>query len=102
MLEIEKRYLEEWRRSKYWSQAQLAKEAGVNQSVINRIESGKQVGRLDTAKKLADALGVIPEQILDFAPLFGPAKKEHRLTVINPQTVQSNTEARLADLAPAL
>jgi transcriptional regulator with XRE-family HTH domain len=79
MSELEKRYLEEWRKAKHWSQSDLAKEAGINRSVIFKIENSEQVGRYSTAVKIAKALQVEPEQILDFEPLFGPAKKENRL-----------------------
>jgi transcriptional regulator with XRE-family HTH domain len=78
MSELEKRYLEEWRKLKRWSQSDLAREAGVNRSIIFKIENSEQVGRYGTAVKIAQALNIEPEQIIDFEPLFGPAKKENR------------------------
>jgi ribosome-binding protein aMBF1 (putative translation factor) len=67
---MERKYLEEWRKGKYWSIGQLSDVAEVNKSVISRIESGKAGCRLETAKKIADALGVLPEQIIDFDKMF--------------------------------
>jgi transcriptional regulator with XRE-family HTH domain len=68
--ELEKRYLQEWRLGKYWSPSKLAELAGINRSIISKIESGEQVGRLGTAVKIAEALGIRPEQIIDFDKLF--------------------------------
>lgn len=75
--EKEKKYLAEWRIAKRWSPSELQRQSGVNRSVIKRIEDGDQTGRFDTAVKLAAALGIEPEQILDFAKLF-EVKKENR------------------------
>ncbi len=66
----EKKYLAEWRQSKYWSPSKLAEVAGINRSIISKIEKGDQVGRFETAVKIAEALGVRPEQIIDFDKLF--------------------------------
>ena len=41
-----------------WSQARLAREAGVDQATISRILSGASGGLPATIKALADALGV--------------------------------------------
>lgn len=73
--EKEKKYLEEWRIAKLWSQAQLAKKAGLNQAAISRIESGQlKTGRLSSIKKIAEALGVKPEQVVEFEPFVTPKK----------------------------
>lgn len=68
--ELEKKYLAEWRLEKPWSAAELAAAAGINRSIISKIESGEQVGRMATAVKIASALGIRPQQILDFEDLF--------------------------------
>jgi transcriptional regulator with XRE-family HTH domain len=53
------------RRSRMWTQARLAEEAGVSPVTISGIESGK-VGRphFSTIGKLARVLGVSPEELL--------------------------------------
>lgn len=68
--ELERKYLQEWRLEKLWSPSKLAAEAGINRSIISKIESGEQVGRLETAGKIANALGIRPQQIIDFDKLF--------------------------------
>jgi transcriptional regulator with XRE-family HTH domain len=54
------------RRLRMWTQARLAKEAGVSPTTISGIETGK-IGRphFGTIGKLALALGVTPEELLD-------------------------------------
>jgi transcriptional regulator with XRE-family HTH domain len=44
------------------SQDDLAKEAGLTKSAVNRIETGKSLARPSTIGKLAEALGVKPEE----------------------------------------
>ena len=46
------------------SQAELAKRAGVPQSAISEIETGKRKPRIDTIQKLAMALGVSVSELL--------------------------------------
>lgn len=75
--ELERKYLAEWRLSKYWSPSRLADEAGINRSIISKIEKGIQVGRMDTAVTIAKALGVKPEQIIDFDKLFEVKSDRH-------------------------
>ena len=54
------------RRLRMWTQARLAREAGVSPTTISGIETGK-IGRphFGTLGKLARALGVAPEELLD-------------------------------------
>lgn len=47
-----------WREYRGISASALAEKAGVGQSYISEIETGKKDGSLKTVKKLADALGV--------------------------------------------
>jgi len=63
--EIGKR-LQNIRRSRMWTQARLAKEAGVSPTTVSGIETGK-IGRphFGTIGKLALALRVTPEELLD-------------------------------------
>jgi len=67
---MENKSLAEWRKSKYWSQGHLAKEAGIDKGIISRVESGKQGCRIETAKKIADALEIVPEQVKEFAQVI--------------------------------
>ena len=64
MSEIGKR-LENARRLRMWTQAMLAREAGVSPTTVSGIETGK-IGRphFGTLGKLARALGVAPEELL--------------------------------------
>lgn len=68
--ELERKYLAEWRQDLFWSPSKLAEVAGINRSIISKIENGIQVGRFDTAVTIAKALGVKPQQIIDFDKLF--------------------------------
>ena len=54
------------RRLRMWTQARLAREAGVSPTTISGIETGK-IGRphFGTLGKLARALRVAPEELLD-------------------------------------
>src|SRR5919199_2353709 len=54
------------RRQRMWTQARLAREAGVSPTTVSGIETGK-IGRphFGTLGKLALALGVAPEELLD-------------------------------------
>ena len=65
MPEIGKR-LQNIRRLRMWTQARLAKEAGVSPTTVSGIETGK-IGRphFGTIGKLALALRVTPEELLD-------------------------------------
>jgi transcriptional regulator with XRE-family HTH domain len=65
MSDIGKR-LENFRRLRMWTQAKLAQEANVSPATISGIETGK-IGRphFGTLGKLARALGVAPEELLD-------------------------------------
>ena len=54
------------RRLRMWTQVRLAREAGVSPTTVSAIETGK-IGRphFGTLGKLARALGVAPEELLD-------------------------------------
>ncbi|WP_148714499.1 helix-turn-helix domain-containing protein [Chitinolyticbacter meiyuanensis] len=47
-----------WRRQHHWSQEALAERADLNRSYLGEIERGDAMPSLDTAAKLARALGV--------------------------------------------
>lgn len=57
--------IKELRERRGWSQAELARRAGVAQPIVNRLERGKtRTPSLDNLEKLADALGVSPRALL--------------------------------------
>lgn len=56
------------RRAKGWSQEKLALESGLARSYLARVERGKRNLSLLNICVLADTLGVLPREMLDFAP----------------------------------
>ena len=63
-LERETLSLREWRLRRHWSLRRLAREAGISTETLLRAERGGKMWPV-TARKLADALGVGEEQILE-------------------------------------
>src|ERR687883_2163301 len=61
------------RRSRMWTQARLADEAGVSPTTVSGIESGR-ISRphFGTLRKLARALGVEPEELVSPSPSSEP------------------------------
>ena len=58
--------LQNIRRLRMWTQARLAQEAGVSPTTVSGIETGKiERPHFDTLGKLARALGVAPDELLD-------------------------------------
>jgi len=56
--------LAELRKRRGWSQAELARRAGVHNSVVNRAERGQTSLTLGTLEKLAKALGISPRSLI--------------------------------------
>ena len=56
--------LADLRKRRGWSQAELARRAGVHNSVVNRAERGETTLTLATLEKLAKALGVRPRSLI--------------------------------------
>ena len=56
--------LKEHRERAFLTQADLAEKSGVAETTINRIEKGRHGARISTARKLAAALGVTPQDLL--------------------------------------
>lgn len=52
------------RRRKGWTQRELAQRAGVTQTTIVRLERGDTEPVISTIRKVAEALGVPPAEIL--------------------------------------
>jgi transcriptional regulator with XRE-family HTH domain len=59
--------LRELRQGKNWSQSDLAQEVGLHYNHLGRFERGSSRPSADTLKKLADALGVSTDYLLDGA-----------------------------------
>jgi transcriptional regulator with XRE-family HTH domain len=56
------------RRAKLLTQEQLAQEAGLNRVTIWQLETGIRNPQLSTIRRLAEALEVTPEQLLEAPP----------------------------------
>lgn len=56
--------LKEWRLRRALAQRDLSAASGVGASTINRIERGLQLARPSTTRRLADALGVRPDDLM--------------------------------------
>ena len=89
------------RSARGWSQGWLSSQAGMTQSVLSRVESGKREARARELAELARALGVGPETLLeggeadlvDVEPAPPPA-------VLAPASAQSLAALACADEAP--
>lgn len=57
--------LREVRERKLLTQDELAARSGITQTSISAIEVGKHEPRISTVRRLAAALGVEPEELLD-------------------------------------
>jgi transcriptional regulator with XRE-family HTH domain len=69
--------LREWRRGRGWTQRDLERISGVNQSIISRLESGRVVGmQLSTLGRLAWALKAEEAVLLALAAEGGDAIQE--------------------------
>jgi transcriptional regulator with XRE-family HTH domain len=53
------------RRAKLLTQEELAREAGLNRVTIWQLETGIRNPQLSTIRRLTEALGVTPEQLLE-------------------------------------
>jgi transcriptional regulator with XRE-family HTH domain len=52
------------RQRRGWTQRELAERAGVTQTTIVRLEGGRSEAMISTIRKIAEALGVPPSEIL--------------------------------------
>ena len=105
--------LKDVRQRKALTQQQLADRAGVNRVTIARIEGGKDEPFPTTVRKVADALGVEPEELLEPVPdrmANGPAtgaangvattlSLDARITVVGEEDVRRLLRAE-PDLLP--
>lgn len=53
------------RQARGWSQTRLARESGVSQTYISDLEAGKSAPTLPLAKRLAVALGVTMDDLIE-------------------------------------
>lgn len=63
-MEVNTERLKELRRRRVLSMRDLEERSGVSHNTIWRIESGRQGAHPRTVRKLAEALGVEPEELL--------------------------------------
>ena len=59
--------LQQARRAKYLTKAELARLAGVHEATIGRLEAGTQFPSMQTVRQLAEALGIEPGVLLSQA-----------------------------------
>jgi transcriptional regulator with XRE-family HTH domain len=59
------------------TQAELAARTGIAEATLSRIENGLQRPRISTVRKIAEALGVRPDELIDWEaePESGEAGK---------------------------
>jgi len=93
----------ELRAKKGWSQSRLAKESGIGQGTLSRIETGTQEPRAQTLVKIADALDVEYRALLESGegPLgkrSGLAKLMARISEIDWALEDLSTEKKAAVL----
>ncbi len=58
--------LRQVRQRLFVTQAELATRTGIAEATLSRIENGLQQPRISTVRKIADALGVAPEKLVDW------------------------------------
>ena len=58
--------LRQVRERHFVTQAELAERAGIAEATLSRIENGLQRPRISTVRKIAAALGVGPEELVDW------------------------------------
>jgi HTH-type transcriptional regulator, competence development regulator len=63
-IEIDHRRLKQLRRERALSQRALSGLSGVSLDAVNRLETGKRRAQLITIRKLAEALGVEPKELM--------------------------------------
>ena len=51
--------------ARFWTQKQLAREAGISQKALSKIENDEVEPRFSTIIQLAKALGVDPSELVD-------------------------------------
>lgn len=57
-------HLRSWRIRRFMSQLELADKAGVSKSTMNRAEAGEEAISFANIRKIAEALGIKPDDLL--------------------------------------
>lgn len=68
-------FVREKRLEKPWTQEELSAEAGVSSRSLQKIEAGDRIPSLETIFKLAYALGITPDTIIN--PIWKQWKKDN-------------------------
>ncbi len=63
-MEVDRLKLRQLRRDRAWSQRDLARESGISQDTITRLETGQREAQPRTLRRLAGALGVEPRELM--------------------------------------
>jgi transcriptional regulator with XRE-family HTH domain len=64
LMEVDGMKLRRLRMERAWSQRDLARESGVAQDTITRLETGKREAQPRTIRRLSEALGVQPRELM--------------------------------------
>jgi transcriptional regulator with XRE-family HTH domain len=64
LLEVDGGRLRQLRRERAWSQRDLARRSGVSQDTITRLETSQREAQPRTTRRLAEALGVEPRELM--------------------------------------
>ena len=64
--------LREVRVRRFVTQEELAARTGMSRATLSRLEGGLQRPRISTVRKLAEALGVAPEDLVDWGEEAAP------------------------------
>ena len=64
--------LREVRERLFVTQAELCDRTGIAEATISRLENGMQRPRISTVRKIADALGVSPDELVDWQSDVSP------------------------------
>ncbi len=62
-------YLKAWRVHRFMSQGELVDKTGLPRSTVARAETGDAIVGFPNIRKLAEALGVTPEELTNVNPL---------------------------------
>lgn len=86
--------LRELRKAKKITQVQLAEKTGISQTYIAVIENGKRDIDFELAKKFADALGVMPYELMpaEWQPQPITPAEQQILDMIRKTTTADNTQ----------
>jgi transcriptional regulator with XRE-family HTH domain len=76
-MDVDASKLKRLRLSRFLTQVELAERAGITEAAYNRIENNHNGARVSTVRKLADALGVDPAELVDLYAL-PPAPRDRR------------------------